>query len=251
LTARLAGLRAWLCFDLDQHRQAERWYALGVSAAQEAEEWALAAWLVGASSLMPWLRRDHGRVVGLIEHGLYLASNGADASTVGWLHGLHARGYAGLGDRRAFEAASSAAKRAAEHSMPDDRRHGMDFDQERLDLRYYLGTGWLLLQQSAKATALLQESMDALPAAHIKAQAVLGLLLAEAAAQRREFGVAVDLSRQALNSTEHHPILPILHQARRVQTMVLNLEPEKGVCLGEDIHRFAAAMAAANGGAPS
>src|SRR5262249_14904276 len=69
LAGRLAGLRAWLCFDLDAHGEAERWYDLAVSAAQQAEEWSLAAWLLGARSLIPTLRHDHRRAVTFIEQG--------------------------------------------------------------------------------------------------------------------------------------------------------------------------------------
>jgi hypothetical protein len=70
LAARLAGLRAWACFDVDDHRQAEQWYRTAVSAAQEAQAWSIGAWLLGAQSLIPWHRRDFGNAASLIERGI-------------------------------------------------------------------------------------------------------------------------------------------------------------------------------------
>jgi hypothetical protein len=66
VAARLAGLRAWACFDIDEHRAAERWYQLAVTAAQDAQAWSLGAWLLGAQSLIPWHRRDITHTVELI-----------------------------------------------------------------------------------------------------------------------------------------------------------------------------------------
>jgi hypothetical protein len=39
LAARLAGLRAWACFNIDDHSEAERWYDAAVAAAQDAKAW--------------------------------------------------------------------------------------------------------------------------------------------------------------------------------------------------------------------
>jgi hypothetical protein len=103
LAGRLAGLRAWGCFDIDEHGEAERWYDVAVTAAQEAEAWSLGAWLLGAQSLIPWHRRDHRRTVALLERGIYFAGRGTDSTTSAWLHALEARGRASLGDRHGFE----------------------------------------------------------------------------------------------------------------------------------------------------
>jgi hypothetical protein len=242
LTGRLAGLRAWACFDLDQHAEAERWYDLAVNAAQEAEEWSLGAWLLGANSLIPWHRRDHQRAIALIDRGIYLAGNGADTTTRAWLHALAARGRASLGDRRGFEAAYQLAEEAAEHSAERDRRHGMDFYQGLLDLRYYAGNSRLLLHEPAKATVELRGSLAALPTTHTKARAVLTLNLADAAVQEGGLDEAVDLARHALTATRHQPIMPILHQARRIRRLVSQRRPSATTGLDRDLAQFAHAL---------
>lgn len=244
LAGRLAGLRAWGCFDLDEHGEAERWYGVAVTAAQDAQAWSLGAWLLGAQSLIPWHRRDYRQTVALIERGVYFAGQGTDSTTVAWLHALQARGRASLGDRLGFENAYAQAEEAAECSNERDRRHGMDFDQGLLDLRYYAGTSRLLLRQPDQAAAALRGSLDALPSSHAKAQAVLTLALADAALQGDNVDQAIDLAKGALAATRHQPIMPILQQARRVRRLVQQRSPTDTGDLDHELNAFAKALAA-------
>jgi hypothetical protein len=249
LLARLAGLRAWGCFDLDQLSEAERWYDVAAAAAQDAEAWSLGAWLLGAQSLIPWHRRDRQRTVSIIERGIYFAGRGSDSTTVAWLHALHARGRASLGDRHGFNTARGLAEDAADHSSERDRRHGMDFDQGVLDLRYYEGTGRLLLAQPDSAAASLRGSRDSLPPSHVKARAVLTLAIADAAVQSRDLDLAVSLTRDALVMSNSQAIMPILQQARRVRRQVSQRNPDAARDLDGDLTQFADALVAASFGA--
>jgi tetratricopeptide (TPR) repeat protein len=242
LAARLAGLRAWACFDIDDHREAERWYDVAIGAAQEAEAWGLGAWLLGAQSLIPWHRRNVDRTVELIERGVYFANRGSDGTTRAWLYGLQARARAGLGDRGGFDEAFALAQEAAEFSSDRDRRHGMDFDHGALDLRYYAGTSRLLLQQPQDATSELRGSLNCLPVSHTKARAVLTLALADAAMQSDDIDQAVHLTRQALASTSHQPIMPVLQQARRIRRLVQQRHPSAGRSLDDVVQQFTDAM---------
>jgi tetratricopeptide (TPR) repeat protein/DNA-binding Xre family transcriptional regulator len=244
LAGRLAGLRAWLCFDLGQDGEAERWYDLAVSAALDAEEWSLAAWLLGGRSLIPSLRHDHRRAVALIDRAVSIVHNGADNTTRAWVWALHARGRAGLGDQDGFEQSSAQALTAAERSTEHERRHGMDFVAGMLDLRYYTGTSRLLLHQPAHAADMLLGSLEALPTEHTKARAVLTLNLADAAAQTGQIDEAISLTRSALTSAGHQPILPILHQARRIRAYLGADHAIASAELDADLHHFAAALTA-------
>jgi hypothetical protein len=244
LAGRLAGLRAWGCFDVDEHGEAERWYDVAVTAAQEAEAWSLGAWLLGAQSLIPWHRRDHRQTVATIERGIYFAGRGTDSTTLAWLRALEARGRASLGDRHGFETAYARAEEAAEYSSERDRRHGMDFAQGLLDLRYYAGTSRLLLRQPDRAVGELHGSLAALPGSHTKAQAVLRLALADAAVQSDDVGQAIDLARRALTATRHQPIMPILQQARRIRRLVQQHSPREARTLDDELSGFARALTA-------
>jgi transcriptional regulator with XRE-family HTH domain len=249
LIARLAGLRAWGCFDLDQLGEAERWYDVAVSAAQDAEAWSLGAWLLGAQSLVPWHRRDRQSAVAIIERGIYFAGRGSDSTTVAWLHALHARGRASLGDSHGFDTARELAEEAADHSSERDRRHGMDFHEGVLDLRYYEGTSRLLLAQPDSAATSLRGSLESLPPTHTKARAVLTIALADAAVQSDDLHQAVNLTRGALAATSSQPIMPILQQARRIRRQVSHRDPGVANELDDDLHQFAGALAAASSGA--
>jgi hypothetical protein len=247
LASRLAGLRAWACFDIDEHSEADRWYEVAVTAAHEARAWGLGAWLLGAQSLIPWHRRDLGRTVALIERGIYFAGQGSDATTRAWLHALHARGHAARGNLDGFDTSYALAVEAAEYSNERDRRHGMDFADSTLDLRYYSGTSRLLLHQPDRAQPELTGSLEALPPSHTKARAVLRLFLADAAVQSGDVNQATQLTQQALTSTIEQPIVPILQQARRVRRLVHHRDPGAGQRLDEHIHQFSGALFAVVG----
>lgn len=247
LAARLSGLRAWACFDIDEHGEADRWYEVAVSAASEAKAWGLGAWLLGAQSLIPWHRRDLSRAVEFVERGIYFASQGSDVTTRAWLHALHARGCAGMGNGDGFNNAYDLAQEAAEYSSERDRRHGMDFTQGTLDLRYYSGTSRLLLRQPKQARLELTGSLAALPESHTKARAVLSLFLADAAVQSGDDTQATDLAHHALASTIQQPIVPILQQARRIRRLVQQRDPDASDSLNDRIQEFSLALAAVAG----
>lgn len=134
LAGRLAGLRAWLLFDLAHHDGADAWYDAAIRAAREAEDAALCGWLCGARSLIPSYRHDHQAALALIEQGQSMASGSGDATVTAWLHALEARGRAGLRDRRGFGTAQRRADRLLTRTRCAERRHGMDFNGGELDL---------------------------------------------------------------------------------------------------------------------
>jgi len=251
LAARLAGLRAWACFDIDDHGAADRWYELAVNVAYEARAWALGAWLLGAQSLIPWHRRDLARTIELIERGIYFAGQGSDATTRAWLYALHARGCAGMGNSKGFDNAYNLAQEAAEYSNERDRRHGMDFAEGTLDLRYYSGTSRLLLRQPERAHSDLTGSLADLPESHTKARAVVTLFLADAAAQSGDLVQAVGLTQRALASTMHQPILPIIQQSRRTRRLIHQRDPAAATGLDDILHQFSRALTAIAGKATS
>ncbi|WP_203789606.1 hypothetical protein [Paractinoplanes rishiriensis] len=244
LAARVAGLRAWACFDINDHHAADRWYDAAVTVAQDSKAWGLGAWLLGAQSLIPWHRREMRRAAALIERGIYFASQGTDATTRAWLYALQARANAGKGDGEGFDSAHARAQREAEESNERDRRHGMDFTNGSLDLRYYAGTSRLLLRQPGQAYTDLTGSLNALPKTHTKARAVLSLFLADAAAQSGDTAQARDLTLRALASTIEQPILPIFQQSRRVHRLVQQQDPASAATLIDAVQNFGTALTA-------
>ena len=90
----------------------------------------------------------------------------------------------------------------------------------------------------------LRASLAALPQLHTKAQAVLTLALAEAALQADNLKLAVELTRHALATTRHQPIMPIPHQARRVRRLIQQYNPAAGSDLADELNGFAHVLTA-------
>src|SRR5690606_11118711 len=91
VAGRLAGLRAWLHFDLADTRTANAWYALATDAAREAEDWSLLGWLHGGRSLIPFQRGQHHDALALVNAGRDLCPAGTDPAVHAWLTALQAR----------------------------------------------------------------------------------------------------------------------------------------------------------------
>jgi len=242
VAGRLAGLRAWLLFDLADHQAADAWYDAAIRAAQEAEDHALYGWLFGARSLIPTYQHDHRTALAFIEQGQAAAARSAGATVNAWLHALEARARAGLRDRTGFRTAQRRAERLVSRTSVADRRHGMDFDGDTLDLTYYSGTSLLLLHQPGPAAEFLQRSLDTLPPAHAKAQAILLLGMATGAAQRRRVDEASELACQALTIARGQPIMPILQRARDLRSQLGPRKASALASLDERLEDFARAL---------
>jgi tetratricopeptide (TPR) repeat protein len=238
LAGRLAGLRAWLLFDLADYQAADAWYDAAIQAAREAEDDALCGWLFGARSLIPSYRHDHRAAVILIGQGQSAASRSGDATVRTWLHALEARARAGVGETTGFRTAQRRADRLVSRTNSVRRRHGMDFDGDKLDLTYYAGTSHLLLRQPDAAAEFLQESLNILPAAHTKAQAILLLGMATAAAQKLRIEEASDLACQALTVASSQPIMPILQRAQDLRNQLASTKAGALAAVEERLEEF-------------
>jgi transcriptional regulator with XRE-family HTH domain len=131
IAGHLAGLRAWLTFDLGDPTAAHIWFEAALKPAVEAEDEALAGWLLGGRSLIPSYSGDHAAALDLVRRGQSHGSRGANGAVQAWLAALEARAHAGLGDAAAFRQAQDLANNALDRTQPDERRHGMDYRHNR------------------------------------------------------------------------------------------------------------------------
>lgn len=218
LAGRLAGLRAWLYFDMAEHDAAEAWFTAGLSAAQEAEDYDLCGWLLGAQSLIPTDRQDYRSAHVLVEQALHLAGKRTGTHTTrAWLVALEARSLAGLGDSEGFAITQRRADKQIAHSHLEERRHGMDFAKGMLDITYYQGLSHLLLGQADEAGVAFQSALDGVPDTRVKARAMLLLSLAMAAAQNQQFDQAAANASQALTVSGDQPIRRVWQRASEVR----------------------------------
>jgi len=222
IAGHLAGLRAWLTFDLGDRRGARAWYDLALQPATEAENDALCGWLLGAWSLLPSYSGQPADALVLVRRGQHHASRSVDATAQAWLGALEARAHAGLGDAQAFRHAQEAANAAVDQTRPEQRRHGMDFDGDRLDLTYYEGTSLVTLRRPEAAQPILGHSLDVQGQGHVKARSILRLALATTYVHQHEIEQACELAIVALDLPSEQRIGPIDQRAR---DLLRELEP--------------------------
>jgi hypothetical protein len=188
----------------------------------EAEDDALCGWIFGAWSLLPSYDGEPADALTLIRRGQNYAGRSLDATAQAWLNALEARAHAGLGDTRAFRHAQGDANEAIDRTRLEQRRHGMDFNGDRLDVTYYEGTSLMTLRQPDRAQPILGHSMEVQGTGHIKAHSILRLALATTYVQQREIERACEIAVQALDLPSDQRIGPIDQRAR---DLLRELEP--------------------------
>jgi transcriptional regulator with XRE-family HTH domain len=214
IAGHLAGLRGWATFDLGDREGARSWYELALQPAVEAEDDALCGWIFGAWSLLPSYDGEPAEALTLIRRGQNRARQSMDVTAQAWLSALEARAHAGLGDARAFRQAQDQANGGIDHTHPEQRRHGMDFDGDHLDVTYYEGTSLVTLRQPEAAQPILGHSLEVQGQGHIKAHSILRLALATTYAHQREIERACEIGVEALDLPSDQRIGPIDQRAR-------------------------------------
>jgi hypothetical protein len=218
----LAGLRAWLMFDLRKSIEAEAWYETALQPAREAGDDALAAWLLGARSVVAF---DQGRprdALDLISGAHLHAVRTGRSPVVGWVEALKARAHATVGESAPARVALQRARQHTWRVAPESRRHGMDVTKEQLRVEYYEGGTLLALQDPAAARAAFQESLGVQGHMHEKGRAVVLLQAAMTYAHEGSIDTAVDFGGAAWSIPAELRIGPI---EQRIRTLRAMLEP--------------------------
>jgi transcriptional regulator with XRE-family HTH domain len=222
IAGHLAGFRAWLMFDVRKTGEADAWYETALQPAQEAGDDALAAWLLGARSVVAF---DQGRArdtLDLVSAAHHHAVRTGHSPIVGWVEALKARAHAAVGESAP---ARVALQRAREHTWqvgPEDRRHGMDVSKGQLGVDYYEGSTLLALRDPAAARTAFNDALDAQGDMHLKGRAVVILHIAMTYAHEGDVDPAADLGAAAWRIPPELRIGPIEQRMRTLRTM---LEP--------------------------
>src|SRR4029450_158738 len=117
-------------------------------------------------------------------------------------------------------------------SQPDEHRHGMDFQHNRLDVTYYEGTSLVTLRQSDAAQPVLDAALAAQDPGHLKARSIVQLAVATTYVQQREVDQACVVASRALDLPSDQRIGPI---TQRAQDLLRELEPWRGRPVVEDL----------------
>jgi hypothetical protein len=119
-----------------------------------------------------------------------------------------------------------------DRTQPDERRHGMDFRHNRLDVTYYEGTSLVTLRQPDAAQPVLDAALAAQDPGHLKARSIVQLAVATTSTQQREIDQACAIASQALDLPADQRIGPI---TQRSHDLLRALEPWRGRPAVEDL----------------
>jgi len=237
VTAHLAGLRAWLAFDLRDERTAEDWFRVGLTAADEADDPTVSSWMRGAASLVPSYRGAHDLALTRIRSAQRQAGSGAAPAVRAWTHALEARAWAALGRAGPAREALALAAAAGAHAGPEGRLHGMDFRGGALDLSYYEGTSLVLLGEPRAARPVLLASLGVQGSQRRRARCIVLLALATTHVQEREVEEACRVAGEAMSLPSEDRTGPIETRWRELRG---RLEPWAAVPAVRDLDDVAA-----------
>jgi transcriptional regulator with XRE-family HTH domain/tetratricopeptide (TPR) repeat protein len=222
-----AGLAGWLAFDLEDRRAAAAWFRAGVEAAQEAEDRALGAYLVGSSCVQPAYReRPHARLRRLKGRTAGFVTGDANPSTRAWLVTLEAEAHALAGDEAAALRALDQADRIIDGAGQEDtsrRPRTAFFDRARLVGER--GVALTRLEQPAAAQRVLEDALASLDPEVVKTRPRLMAALATAHVRQGNIDEACRIGTDALELADRQQVVTNLQDVRRLR---LELEPWRG-----------------------
>jgi tetratricopeptide (TPR) repeat protein len=222
VAAQLAGMAGSVSFDLHDPHKAQAYYDVAMKAAEEADDDALAAWVLANLS---YLHAHRGAMRAALEAAQGAAARVAHSADVttqhAWLAALEAELHAGLGDAEAMRQALRRAERAVERARPDVRRLGIDFFTPA-KLPAYMGSCYMLLGQPKLAQRFSSEALSLL-GPRARSRWFVRLDLATTLVQQGELEEACSLAGESLAALSGDDWTPRLE--RRVRDLRRTLEP--------------------------
>jgi len=219
-----AGLAGWLTWDLEDRRAAGAYFRAGIQAAQEADDKALGAYLVGSSCVQPAYReRPYARLrrLGGRTHGF--TRGDANPTTRAWLVTLEAEAHALAGDERATLHALDEAEAAMSQAGGEDalRRPRVAF----FNRNYLVGERGVALARLDKPEAAqdtLEDALSSLDPEAVKTRPRLLAALATAQVRQGNIDEACQLGIDALSLAARQQVGPNLQDVRKLR---FELEP--------------------------
>ena len=220
IAGHLAGLRAWLLFDLGDHQEALAVYDQALAPATEAGDDVLCGWLLGAKSLIPSYAGNPKAALEMIQRGQRFAARSSNIACQAWLAALEARAHTGMRNAPEYRVAQDRANQAVSETRLEERRHGMDFDGGKLSLSYYEGTSLAALGEPHAAQPVLQRALRVQGEGHLKARSIVLLALAGTYVQQEDIDHACRLAAAALAIPPEQRIGPIAQRAAELRAQL-------------------------------
>jgi transcriptional regulator with XRE-family HTH domain len=224
LAGETAGLAGWLTWDLEDRKAAGAYFRTGIQAAQEADDRALGAYLVGSSCVQPAYReRPPARLRRLEGHTHGFARADATPSTQAWLVTLEAEAHALMGDERAtlraMDEAEAIMSRAADDGV-SQRPRVVFFN--RAYLPGERGVALARLDKPDAAQDVLASALASLEPEAMKTRPRLLTALATSHVRQGNIEEACQLGADALGLATQQEVAPNLQDVRKLR---VELEP--------------------------
>jgi transcriptional regulator with XRE-family HTH domain len=224
LAGETAGLAGWLTWDLEDRKAAGAYFRTGIQAAQEADDRALGAYLVGSSCVQPAYReRPPARLRRLEGHTHGFARADATPSTQAWLVTLEAEAHALMGDERAtlraMDEAEAIMSRAADDGV-SQRPRVVFFN--RAYLTGERGVALARLDKPDAAQDVLASALASLEPEAMKTRPRLLTALATSHVRQGNIEEACQLGADALGLATQQEVAPNLQDVRKLR---VELEP--------------------------
>lgn len=227
IAGHLAGLRAWLLFDMRAIAFAESWFKFALAPATEAEDDALAAWILGGRSVVAFDCGDASKASRLIDRArTHVVRLNNHDPVCGWISGLGARVNAKLGRTAPAREAIEQCRRRDWMTSSSTYRHGMDTKNDRLVLDYYEGGSLLAVGDATRARAAFEVAAASLGPERLKGRAIINLNIAITFALEGEIEHAASLGMMAWNIPEDLRIGPIRERVWQLRDLLSAAHPQ-------------------------
>lgn len=215
VAGRIAGLRAWLAHDLRRPASAAVFYSVAATAACEAEDDALHAWVLGNRSRIPIYEGMPCAALDLINEAIAHAEGHADAATRAWLLAQASRAHSAMHDHAAGARALAQAERILDHASAESTGSLVYFDGCRLVS--FIGHHHLLAGQPGRAEEYLRSSLAKLRPQQVRHIALTRLDLAAALIAQGELAEGCDQAVAALTIPREEQIDSIVRRAGQLR----------------------------------
>jgi len=191
LTGEVAQIAGATAYDDDAPAAALAAYRLASEAAREGGDVAVHVAALGRLTLLLNHLHDHGGALVSIREAVVRAGTRVNPTIRAWLAVVEAETCAHLRDARGHHQASERAATLARQVDPKEYAYWCGFDSARLTS--YRGTSLVLLRRPGDAIPVLQQALALTDPRAVRRRATIGVTLATAHVQRREYDVAAAL----------------------------------------------------------